>query len=189
METVFTALISASVMAAIVTALLNLLFKSKLEKITNDLKNQSEQLSTIFRAQYNWKEKSLSELLGPINMLLYRTEKAFFRLTANNKFVEAKILKESNEKIRDLLLQNGHLIPAELLNDANNLIEHFDRWLEEFEKVRGGTNPDLETPFIFVGPQGYPFPKKSADNFQKKYTEMWQEVYGNSEEEKNQKKD
>ncbi len=168
-------------MGAIVTALINLLFKSKLERITTDIKNQSEKISTIFRSQYTWREQSLSELLGPINMLLNRTDGAFRRLTANNKFVEAKILKESNEKIRDLLLQKSHLLPSELTDDANKLVVHYDRYLEEFEKIRGGQNPDLEAPFVFVGPQGFPFPKKSAVKFQEKYNEMWREVYGDNE--------
>lgn len=180
METFFTALLSATVMGAVVTALLNLLFKSRLEKITNDIKSQSEQISVIFKSQYTWREQSLSELLGPINMLLNRTDTAFKRLTANNKFVEAKILKESNEKIRDLLLQKGHLIPLELIDDANKLVEHFDRYLEEFEKIRGGQNPDLDAPFVFVGTQGFPFPRSSAHNFQAKYKEIWQEVYGHN---------
>jgi hypothetical protein len=178
METFLTALISASVMGAVVTALLNLMLKSKLEKITNDIKNQSDQISIIFKSRYTWREQSLAELLGPINMLLNRTNIAFNRLTANNKFVEAKILKESNEKIRDLLLLKGHLIPLELIPDANKLVEHFDRYLEEFEKIRGGQNPDLDAPFVFVGPKGYPFPKSSADQFQIKYKALWLDVFG-----------
>jgi len=178
MDPFLTALISSTVMGAVVTALLNLTLKSKLEKITNDIKSQSEQISVIFKSQYTWREQSLAELLGPINMLLNRTDTAFKRLTANNKFVEAKILKESNEKIRDLLLLKGHLIPLELIQDANKLVEHFDRYLEEFERIRGGQNPDLDAPFVFVGPKGYPFPRSSADQFQTKYKEMWQEVYG-----------
>ena len=181
MNAILTALLSATVMGAIVTALLNLLFKARLERITIDIKNQADRISTIFRSQYTWREQSLSELLGPVNMLLNRTEGAFRRLTANNKFVEAKILKESNEKIRDLLLQKSHLIPSELIDDANKLVEHYDRYLEEFEKIRGGQNPDLEAPFVFVGPQGFPFPQKSADKFQDKYKQMWNEVYGENE--------
>ncbi len=181
METVLTSLVSGTVMGAIVTALLNLFFKSRLEKIASDIKYQTDKISTVFKSQYTWREESLSELLGPINMLLNRTERAFRRLTANNKFVEAKILKESNEKIRDLLLQKSHLIPSELIDDANQLVEHYDRYLEEFEKIRGGQNPDLEEPFVFVGPQGFPFPRESADKFQEKYKEMWQQVYGQNE--------
>jgi len=180
MDVILTALFSATVMGAIVTALLNLMLKSKLEKITNDIKSQSDQIAVIFKSQYTWREQAISELLGPINMLLNRTETAFRRLTANNKFVEAKILKESNEKIRDLLLQKGHLIPLDLMEDANQLVEHFDRYLEEYEKIRGGQNPDLDAPFVFVGTQGFPFPRKSADRFQKKYNQLWQEVYGQS---------
>jgi hypothetical protein len=181
MDLILPAVLSATVMGAIVTGLLNLLLKSRLEKITNDIKSQSEQISVIFKSQYSWREQALSELLGPINMLLNRTDTAFRRLTANNKFVEAKILKESNEKIRDLLLQKGHLIPLELIDDANKLVEHFDRYLEEYEKIRGGQNPDLDAPFVFVGTQGFPFPRQSADKFQDKYTRMWQEVYGQNQ--------
>jgi len=58
------------------------------------------------------------------------------------------------------------------------LIEHYDVWLEIFEKNRGGKEPGLDTPFTWAGPAGYPFPRKSADNFVAKYKQYWQELYG-----------
>ncbi|GAA4003227.1 hypothetical protein GCM10022408_13440 [Hymenobacter fastidiosus] len=177
-STLLTALLNATVMGAIVTALVNLLFKARFERIATDIKSQSEQIGLIYRSQYTWREQSLSELLGPINILLSRTEKAFKRLGPHNTFVEARILKESNEKIRDLLLQKSHLTPASLSGDALALIEHFDRYLEEFEKLRGGQAPAAEAPFVFVGPAGFPFPRQAADNFQAEYQSMWQQVYG-----------
>jgi len=178
MNPVWTALLSATVMGAVVTALLNILFKARLEKITNDIKNQSEKISLIYKSRYAWQEMALSELLGPINMLLNRTEVAFKRLTAHNTFVEGKILKESNEKIRDLLLNKSHLIPALLTEDANELVAHYDRYLEEYELLRGQEAVNPDAPFVFVGPKGYPFPRKSADNFQAHYRALWQQVYG-----------
>lgn len=178
MNPVLTALISASVMGAIITALLNVMLRGRLEKISNDIKNQSEQLSLIYRSRYTWQQESLSQLLGPVNMLLSRTEIAFKRLTAHNTFLEAKILKESNEQIRDLLLQRSHLIPATLQEDANQLLAHYDRYLEEFDRVRGGATPANDEPFVFVGPKGFPFPRQSADHFQQYYQQLWQELYG-----------
>ena len=169
-------------MGAVVTALLNLLFKKRLERITNNIKIQSERIALIQRSQHAWKEQAIAELLGPINILLNRTERAFKRLKAHDHFVEAKILKESNEQIRDMLLQKSHLIPGELMEDANKLVVHYDRYLEEFEKQRGSKAPDLEAPFVFVGPEGFPFPHHSAARFQGKYAEIWQDVYGVKEE-------
>lgn len=178
MNPVLTALLSATVMGAIVTALLNVMFRERLEKISNDIKNQSEKISLIYKSRYAWQEESLSGLLGPVNMLLSRTEIAFKRLNAHNTFVEAKILKESNEKIRDLLLQRSHLIPATLQADANELVAHYDRYLEEFERVRGEGTTSKDEPFVFVGPKGYPFPRAAADRFQAYYGELWQQLYG-----------
>lgn len=178
METIINAILSATVMGAIVTALLNVLFKKRLEQITHDIKIQSEKIALIQKSQYTWKEQAIAELLGPMNILLNRTERAFNKLKANDLYVEAKILKESNEKIRDLLLSKSHFIPAGLTEDADKLVEHYDRYLEKFEEKRRSENPDLDTPFIFVGPDGFPFPKKAAIRFQEKYREMWNEIYG-----------
>ncbi len=187
METLLTAILSATVMGAVVTVLLNVLFKKRLEQITHDIKIQTEKIALIQRSQYTWKEQAIAELLGPMNILLNRTERAFKRLQANNLYVEAKILKDSNEKIRDLLLLKSHFIPSGLTEDADKLVEHYDLYLEKFEEIRGGETPDLDTPFVFVGPDGFPFPKTSAEHFQEEYTVMWEKVYGSQNEPKNKK--
>jgi hypothetical protein len=70
------------------------------------------------------------------------------------------------------------LIPPELLEDAGKLVEHYDVWLEKFEKQRLAEQPDLETPFTFVGPEGYPFPRQSAQRFKDKFREYWGQLYG-----------
>jgi hypothetical protein len=68
----------------------------------------------IFRSQRTWKERSVSDLLAPVHMQLERTRRAFERYGANNTFLEAKVLKDGNVTIRDLLLNNGYLIPPGL---------------------------------------------------------------------------
>ena len=178
MSTFSQALLAALVSDAVVALLLGLLLKRYTEQVSNDVRAQYEQLGTAFRARYSWKEKALAELLAPLHMQLSRTERAFRRYAAGNLYLEARILKEGNEAIRDLLIGKGHLIPLELLPDADALIEHYDIWLEEFARVRDAAQPDLRTPFVFVGPQGYPFPRPSADRFQQTYHRLWREVYG-----------
>ncbi len=129
------------------------------------------------RSQRSWKEEAVANLLGPVSMQLDRTRRAFDRWTSKNLYLEAKVIREGNETIRDLLLRRGHLIPPELLEDAGKLVEHYDVWLEKFEKQRLAEEPDLESPFTFVGPDGYPFPRRSAERFQEKFREYWVELY------------
>jgi len=88
-----------------------------------------------------------------------------------------KVIGEGNRTIRDLLLSKGHLIPPDLLNEAGLLIEHYDRWIEEFEKKRLSENPDLKTPFIFVGPDGFAFPVQAEKGFRDAFHQLWNELY------------
>ncbi len=135
----------------------------------------------VFQSNRSWREKSVSDLLGPIYMQFDRTKRAFKRYNSQNLFLEAKVIMEGNLAIRDLLLTKGHLIPPELLEDAGELVQHYDRWLEEFHKIRSKENPDLNTPFVFVGTQGFPFPSDSEEKFKKKFKEMWNELYVSKE--------
>jgi len=154
-ELVTTAVISAGVVSAVI----GLIFKGFVTRVEAEVKSRR-----------TWKEESVAELLAPINMQFDRTKRAFKRWGSQNLFLEAKVVKVGNEIIRDLLLNKGHLIPPELLEDAGKLIEHYDVWLEKFEKQRASENPDLETTFVFVGPDGFPFPYKSEKNFRNKST-------------------
>lgn len=151
-------LLSGSVMAAI----LGLLLARKTD---------------IFRSHRTWKERSVAELLGPLYMQFERTKRAFKRYDANNTYLEAKVLREGNLAIRDLLLRNSHLIPPNLLDDAARLVEHYDRWLEEFERLRSSPPSESDTPFVFVGPKGFLFPSDAEDNFKAAFRESWNELY------------
>ena len=131
----------------------------------------------ILRSRRIWKEQSVSELLGPMNMLLDRTNLAFERWGENDLFLEAEIIAKSNQKIRDLLLEKGYLIPPNLLIDASKLIEHYDRWLQEYDDNRRTKEPKQQDKFTFVGTKGFEFPRKSADKFQKIFKEYWEELY------------
>jgi hypothetical protein len=131
----------------------------------------------LFRSRRTWKERSIADLLGPIYMQFERTKRAFKRYDANNTFLEAKVIREGNVTIRDLLLKNTHLVPPDLLEDAARLVEHYDRWLEEYEKLRSAESPDLESPFVFVGPKGFLFPRDAEERFKATFKKYWHELY------------
>ena len=133
---------------------------------------------SVARSNRAWKEQAVAKLLGPVFIQLDRTARAFKRWKDRNLFLESEVIRKGNLAIRDLLLSNPHLIPPELLEDASVLIEHYDRWLEEYEKKRGTDRPDLESPFVFVGPAGYPFPLSAEQHFREKFREYWKELYG-----------
>lgn len=160
-------ILAALISGAVVSTVVGVIFTGYVTRVEEEI-----------RSRRTWKEQSVAELLGPMNIQFDRTQRAFDRWTQKNLYIEAKVIKVGNETIRNLLLERGHLIPPELLEDASKLIEHYDVWLELFERQRGGSEPDLETPFTFAGPAGYPFPKKSATRFKQKYEEYWRELYG-----------
>jgi hypothetical protein len=167
----------ALVSSGVVALVLSLVLKRRTEKIAAEVKNQFEQTLTIFKSTYQWKEKAVSELLGQIYMQFNRTKRAFDRYNATNLYLESKVLKDGNEKIRNLLLDKAYLIPSELIEDANKLIEHYDVWLEEFARQRDTDKPNLDQKFIFVGPKGFAFPIDAEKRFREMYHKLWKELY------------
>ena len=175
---ILSALLSGAVAAAIIGAILGAVLLRRNTQLQESIRLQFVQIAAVASSHRTWKERTIAELLGPMYMQLDRTERAFRRWEAHNVFLESKVIKDGNVIIRDLLLSKSHLIPPDLLQDAGLLVEHFDRWLEEFAKVRGDKEPDLQQAFVFVGPKGYPFPRASAKKFEARFREVWTELYG-----------
>ncbi|MCD4744062.1 MAG: hypothetical protein K8R67_16495 [Desulfobacteraceae bacterium] len=157
---------TAVISGGVISAVIGLLFKGFITKVETEVKSKR-----------TWKEESVSKLLAPLNMQFDRTKRAFKRWNSLNLFIEAKVVGVGNETIRDLLLSKGHLIPPELLEDAGKLIEHYDVWLEKFQEQRSSETPDLKATFLFVGPDGFPFPGEAEGRFRDKYKEYWKELY------------
>jgi hypothetical protein len=63
------------------------------------------------------------------------------------------------------------------MDDAHQLIEHYDAWLEAFDRVRGDPATSNETAFVFVGPIGLPFPKSAEANFKAEFRKLQGELY------------
>jgi hypothetical protein len=177
MEDFFSSLLAGAVSGSVIATIVGLVFHRRTTRIEEEIKAQFQSSLEIFRSRRSWKEQSISELLGLVYMQLDRTKSAFDRWRDQNLYLEAKVIGEGNRTIRNLLLEKGHLIPPTLLKDSGQLIEHYDYWLEMYESKRLAESPDLKTEFIFAGPQGYPFPRASAQRFQDEFLRLWDELY------------
>ena len=146
--------------------------------LESEIKRQFDERLKVFESTRLWKEKCLSELLGPAVMQLERTRRAFSRWKGKNFYLEAKIVREGNLTVRDLLLSKGHLIPSNLMEPSARLVEHYDRWLEEFDVKREAESPANAEPFVFVGPLGFPFPRDAEQAIIQTFRMLQEELYG-----------
>jgi hypothetical protein len=105
------------------------------------------------------------QLLVPLVVQLDRTKSAFDRWDGQNLPLEHDIVRDGNIKARNLLEQHAGLIPPELQYDRQRLVEHYDRWLEEYSRLREGPGRLPGETFVFVGPAGFPFPTEAAARF------------------------
>lgn len=163
-------LIEAVISGLLVSVVLGYYITSRDEKIKNSIQEEFKKRDVFFNAQFNFKQRSLEELLGPIIMQLKRSQLALDAYKPNNAYREG-ILKQCNESVRDLLLTKGFLIPSDLQSDAGDLIRHYDEWLEAYDQLRVKSQ-DKTQPFVFT----YDFPKQAEEHFVQKYEDYRKEL-------------
>jgi hypothetical protein len=183
------ALYTGGMITALFTLFFTWLTSDDLAIIQNEIKEQFDRQNTLFLSERRWEEESLSNLLGPIYLQFDRTYRACIRYQSSNEYIEVKVLREGNGIIRDLLLAKAHLIPRHLLGGASDLVEHYDRWIEEFEKRRPPNYYDLHAQFswsgpIWVGPSGSPFPREAELGFRKAFDDLSAKLYPKRDEAK-----
>jgi hypothetical protein len=164
--------------SSVATTALGALFLRRNKRVESEIKARFDEAFKVFESKLSWKQQALFELLGPMRMQFERTKRAFARWNQKNLYLEAKVVREGNQTIRDLLLSKGHLIPPHLMDDACRLIEHYDAWLEAFDRIRGANTTGGEEAFVFVGPDGYPFPESAEVNFSAEFRKLQQDLYG-----------
>jgi|LauGreDrversion4_2_1035121.scaffolds.fasta_scaffold48463_7 hypothetical protein len=169
LTTAITMFISSGIAATAVSILT--LRKTKL--IEESIKVVYEKKMEEFRSTREKKEEMLSDLLGPVVMHLHRTSRAFNRYKDKNEFLEAEILYKGNLAVRDILLNKGYLLDHVMMKHAIDLIEHYDAWMEEFERHKFDV-----VEFVFAGPKGYPFPKMAEIAFKNACETLKTELYG-----------
>ena len=92
MDNFLRALMAGIVSGGVISTILGFLFYRRTTSIQADIKSQYDRSLAIFQSTRAWKEKSVSELLGPIYMQFDRTVRAFNRWKTINLFLEAKVI-------------------------------------------------------------------------------------------------
>ena len=88
-------------------------------------------------------------------------------MSCNKQFVFASILKNCNEKIAALLVENSYLLPDKLIEDSVKLISHYDIWIQKWHELATIQNPTMTDEFVFENT--FSFPKEAATNLQEAY--------------------
>ena len=113
-------------------------------------------------------EVILLELLAPLKVHFDRTRQAFLKWKARDESTE-QVVKKSNEYIRDLLISRDYLVPEDLRKDAEKLVQHYNAWLAEYQRVYKDGVRDPSIPYVFVGTKGFPFPSDAEQSFLQRY--------------------
>lgn len=185
-------LVSGSVLAVIVGVLLQRArttiekevetqFTETRTRIEKEVEIQFNKALEVFTSEREWREKSLSELVGPVYMHLDRTSQVAKRYKKTYKeqttsYFDALLMQDSNEAVRSVLLSKGHLLPEELRGHAHALVAHYDVWLRRFDAKVAKEAPTAESSFD-VGFAEVPFPEEAAKAFRDSYKRLRKELY------------
>lgn len=163
METISEIVIKIFIEAILISGILGFFFSKREERMKKTIEEEFTKRDKFFDVRFNFKLRALEELLAPIKIQLIRSKITLQGYDANNEYRE-KILKECNEAIRSLLLEKGHLIPADLIPYAEKFISHYDEWLQAYRANRELQNK-TEINHVFT----YNFPHDAEKALVKKY--------------------
>ncbi|MGB3005199.1 MAG: hypothetical protein WBC06_01735 [Chitinophagaceae bacterium] len=108
------------------------------------------------------------ELIKTIYEILKESEKTYRNYLEGGKtFRYAKILKQNNSQLINLLKENRFLLNSSQQKDADELLFHFNTWLEKWNKLATKINPADDDIFVFANE--VTFPKHAAQNLESAY--------------------
>ena len=162
------------VSSGLAAAAVSLLTLRKTKEIEESIRRESANILQELLSKREAKEKILHDVIGPVVMQLHRTEMAFKRYNIGGGYLETEVIKRANESAREILLTRGYMLSGKLLDHANKLIEHYDAWLEQCNKMRSNGNIEGQ---VWVGPQGYPFPVDAEKAFRCRCEELRNELW------------
>ena len=112
------------------------------------------------------------DLLRPLVLQLDRTKTAFDRWNGKDLSLESETIRDGNLKAHALLEEKGKLVPDALREDQKKLMFHYDRWLEEYDRVRVKKTSNPDQPFVFV----YSFPGESEKRFRSRVAQIEEQL-------------
>jgi len=111
------------------------------------------------------------ELTGQLYMNLKRSETAYREYLQGGKtFMHARILRQYNEKIRELILEKGHILSEHLQENALELVAHYDIWMQKWDELKASLRPSPGDEFVF--PNNSTFPKEAATKLEQEYKRL-----------------
>jgi|TARA_B110000879_G_C11182935_1_gene519525 hypothetical protein len=111
------------------------------------------------------------DVLGKVSLNFERSKIAYENYIREGKiYLHARILKESNQRIRDLLLENAHILKNNLRDDAVDLITHYDIWFEMWNDLKQKIAPELYDVFIFENK--FKFPKEAEKRLKEEFSKI-----------------
>ena len=182
METFSSSLVAGVASGSVISLILGFALHRARVGIEKEIENRFDEALEIFKSEREWKEKSLYQLLAPLVMHLERTSRIanrYRKITYRERgksWFDAKLLKESNNTIKSILLSSGHLLPANLIEPANELVEHYDLWESRFDEKVLQESPNEESIFD-VGFTEKEFPRHAVDEFKKAFDNLRTELY------------
>ena len=157
------------IIQTIITASIPLLifyFGKRWEQKQNEIQAELKERDAYFNSNFDYKRKSLEELIAPIIIQTTRSEKTLYNYKGNDAYKE-EIFKKCNETVRDLLLEKSFLIPSDLVSAAGDFLSHYDVWLQQYHQIRI-VEQDMGKKFVFT----YNFPGEALEKFRAKYCEF-----------------
>lgn len=111
------------------------------------------------------------EFLGPLIVLLDRGNATYQRYMANGKaFLYAKILKDNNARIRQVVIEKSYLLPLDHQPHVIELLTHIDVWYERWEALDAKKAHALSDEFAFENE--VTFPRASVDALRRLYVTL-----------------
>ncbi len=84
--------------SSLATAVLGALFLRRNKTVESEIKAHFDESLKVFESKRSWRQQALFELLGPLQMQFERTKRAFDRWDHKNLYLEAKVVREGNQR-------------------------------------------------------------------------------------------
>jgi hypothetical protein len=123
------------------------------------------------------KEEQFNRLIAPVNFFLHLSRKAYAKYMTNKILLHAKNIRSANQQVCDLIISSPALLPAELFDDAIELLNHYAIWMSQFDDHERKHQPGLGDTFVFYHLDDQSaFPKKAEQHFFDYYNQLKQEL-------------
>lgn len=98
-----------------------------------------------------------ADFLNRLSDLLARSQASYQGYMEHGKtFLYASRLKDSNDAMRQLILENAHVLPQAQQRNAGTLLHHLDAWSRLWEETHLRLQPELTDVFVFESRVRFP---------------------------------